>query len=55
MPIPGTKRRTYLQENVGAVTVTLTADDLSRINAVAPQGVAAGDRYTAQSMSSIDR
>ena len=55
VPIPGTKRRTYLQENVGAATVTLTADDLSRINAVAPQGVAAGDRYTAQSMSSIDR
>lgn len=55
VPIPGTKRRTYLQENIGAATVTLTADDLSRINAVAPQGVAAGDRYTAQSMSSIDR
>jgi len=55
VPIPGTKRRTYLQENVGAATVTLTADDLSRINAVAPQGVAAGDRYPAQSMSSIDR
>ena len=55
VPIPGTKRRTYLEENIGAATVTLTADDLSRINAVAPQGVAAGDRYTAQSMSSIDR
>ena len=55
VPIPGTKRRTYLEENVGAATVTLTADDLSRINAVAPQGVAAGDRYPAQSMSSIDR
>ena len=55
VPIPGTKRRTYLGENIGAATVTLTADDLSRINAVAPQGVAAGDRYTAQSMSSIDR
>ena len=55
VPIPGTKRRTYLEENIGAATVTLTADDLSRINAVAPQGVAAGDRYPAQSMSSIDR
>ena len=55
VPIPGTKRRTYLEENIGAATVTLTADDLSRINAVAPQGVAAGDRYPAQSMSMIDR
>ncbi len=55
VPIPGTKRRTYLEENIGSSTVTLTADDLSRINAVAPQGVAAGDRYPAQSMSSLNR
>ncbi|MEE3717308.1 aldo/keto reductase [Tumidithrix elongata RA019] len=55
VPIPGTKRRTYLKENIGAATVTLTATDLSRIDAVAPQGVAAGDRYPAQNMSSLNR
>ncbi len=55
VPIPGTKRRSYLEENVGATNVTLTAEDLSRINAVAPQGIAAGDRYPAQSMSALNR
>ncbi len=55
VPIPGTKRRTYLEENIGAATVILTAEDISRINAVAPQGVASGDRYAAQSMSSLNR
>lgn len=55
VPIPGTKRRSYLEENVGATNVTLTAEDLNRINAVAPQGIAAGDRYPAQSMSALNR
>ena len=55
VPIPGTKRRTYLEENIGATSVTLTADDMKRINAVAPQGVAAGDRYPAQTMGTVDR
>jgi aryl-alcohol dehydrogenase-like predicted oxidoreductase len=55
VPIPGTKRRTYLEENIGAVTVNLTPEDLSRIDAVAPQGIAAGDRYPAQNMSSLNR
>lgn len=55
VPIPGTKRRTYLEENIGATTVTLTPEDLSRIAAVAPQGIAAGDRYPAQNMSSLNR
>ncbi|HEX9283698.1 MAG TPA: aldo/keto reductase [Gemmatimonadales bacterium] len=45
VPIPGTKQRSRLEENVGALGVVLTADDLRRIDAVAPQGVAAGDRY----------
>ena len=44
-PIPGTKRRSYLEENVGAQDVELTAGDLARIEAAAPSGVAAGDRY----------
>ena len=55
VPIPGTKRRKYLEENIGAATVTLTAEDIHRINAVAPQGIAAGDRYPAQNMSALNR
>jgi aryl-alcohol dehydrogenase-like predicted oxidoreductase len=55
VPIPGTKRRTYLEENIGATDVNLTDEDLSRINAVAPQGIASGDRYPAQSMSALNR
>jgi aryl-alcohol dehydrogenase-like predicted oxidoreductase len=52
VPIPGTKRRTYLEENAAATEVELTADDLARIDEVFPQGVAAGDRYA--DMSTID-
>jgi aryl-alcohol dehydrogenase-like predicted oxidoreductase len=45
VPIPGTKRRSYLEENVGAVGVELSADDLARLDAIAPAGVAMGGRY----------
>jgi len=45
VPIPGTKRRTYLEENVEASSIKLSADDLARIDAVAPSGAAAGTRY----------
>ena len=45
VPIPGTKRRSYLEENVGAAALHLTADDLARLDAIAPPGVAEGDRY----------
>ncbi|MBW8764744.1 MAG: aldo/keto reductase, partial [Geodermatophilales bacterium] len=45
VPIPGTKRRRYLEENVGAVAVQLSADDLTRLDAIAPPGVAVGGRY----------
>jgi aryl-alcohol dehydrogenase-like predicted oxidoreductase len=45
VPIPGTKRVTYLEENAAAAEVRLTADDLKRIDEVAPVGVTAGDRY----------
>jgi aryl-alcohol dehydrogenase-like predicted oxidoreductase len=55
VPIPGTKRRKYLDENLGAAGVTLTADDLARIDAVLPKGAAAGERYTAQGMNSVNR
>ena len=53
VPIPGTKRRKYLEENVAAVELELTAEELARIDEAAPVGAAAGDRYP--DMSSIDR
>ncbi|MDZ8104842.1 MAG: aldo/keto reductase [Nostoc sp. DedQUE12a] len=53
VPIPGTKRRTYLEENIAATEITLTQEDLNRIEAVAPKNVAAGDRYP--DMSSVNR
>ncbi len=53
VPIPGTKRRSYLEENAAASEIELTSDDLARIDAAAPAGVAAGERYP--DMSSIDR
>jgi aryl-alcohol dehydrogenase-like predicted oxidoreductase len=55
VPIPGTKRRTYLEENAGATEIHLTPEDLQRIDAVAPRGVAAGDRYPAQTMTTVNR
>ena len=55
VPIPGTKRRAYLEENVGAVDLKLSPDDLARIDEVAPKGVASGDRYPANMMSTINR
>jgi aryl-alcohol dehydrogenase-like predicted oxidoreductase len=51
-PIPGTKRRSYLEENVAAVEIDLNEDDMRRIDAAAPVGAAAGERYP--NMSSID-
>jgi aryl-alcohol dehydrogenase-like predicted oxidoreductase len=53
IPIPGTKRRTYLEENVQAVEVELTADDLRRIDEAFPKGATAGDRYP--DMSTVNR
>ncbi|OKH26409.1 aldo/keto reductase [Chroogloeocystis siderophila] len=53
VPIPGTKRQKYLEENVAAVDITLTSPELQRIAEVAPKGVAAGDRYA--DMSSVNR
>ncbi len=55
IPIPGTKRRKYLEENVGALDVTLTAEDLQRIDEVAPKGVAAGTRYPEAMMATVGR
>jgi aryl-alcohol dehydrogenase-like predicted oxidoreductase len=55
VPIPGTKRRKYLEENAGAMEVQLSADDLRRIDEVAPRGAAAGLRYPEALMGSINR
>ncbi len=54
IPIPGTKRRKYLEENAGALDVTLTPEDLRRIDEVAPHGAAAGARYPEHMMSLIN-
>src|SRR4051812_6125143 len=52
VPIPGTKRRSYLEENVGASEIELTDEDLRRIDEAAPRGATAGERYA--DMSTID-
>ena len=54
VPIPGTKTRARLEENVGALGVSLSPADLARIEAVAPKGFAAGPRYPEASMRAID-
>src|SRR6184192_1395482 len=54
VPIPGTKKRKYLEENAGALRVKLTPDDLRRIDEVAPKGVAAGERYPALAMKRVN-
>jgi aryl-alcohol dehydrogenase-like predicted oxidoreductase len=53
VPIPGTKRRAYLEQNAAAVEVELTADDLSRIDAEVPETV--GERYDEAGMASVNR
>jgi aryl-alcohol dehydrogenase-like predicted oxidoreductase len=53
IPIPGTKRRRYLEENVAALDVELSADDLRRLDEAFPPGAAAGDRYP--NMSTVNR
>jgi aryl-alcohol dehydrogenase-like predicted oxidoreductase len=54
IPIPGTKRRKYLEENAAAADVVLVAKDLKRIDEVAQRGVAAGERYPEQLMDLLD-
>jgi len=55
VPIPGTKRRKYLQENVGALDVTLSNKDLARIDEVAPHEAVAGARYPDWAMQMVNR
>lgn len=54
-PIPGTKRRTYLEENVAALEIQLTPADLTEFNQIAPPGVTLGTRYPAWSMAAVNR
>ena len=53
-PIPGTKRRKYLEQNLEAVNIKLMPKDLARIDEVAPKGVAAGARYPERAMAALD-
>jgi aryl-alcohol dehydrogenase-like predicted oxidoreductase len=55
VPIPGTKRRKYLQENISALNVILTSEDLARIDDVAPHGAVAGARYPDWAMAMVNR
>jgi aryl-alcohol dehydrogenase-like predicted oxidoreductase len=55
VPIPGTKRREYLEDNAGAVGVELTSEDLWRIEKVFPSGAASGQRYPAHMMELVNR
>jgi aryl-alcohol dehydrogenase-like predicted oxidoreductase len=54
LPIPGTTRQAHLEENLAALEITLTPDDLARINEIAPKGVAVGDRYTEMAMKVVN-
>jgi aryl-alcohol dehydrogenase-like predicted oxidoreductase len=54
VPIPGTKRRRYLEENLGALEVELTAEDLAAIERVTPRGSVAGARYNPEMMANVD-
>lgn len=54
VPIPGTKRRKYLEENIKAIDIQLSEDELKEIDAIAPQGVASGLRYPEDKMGSVN-
>jgi aryl-alcohol dehydrogenase-like predicted oxidoreductase len=55
VPIPGTKRRKYLEDNAGATDVTLTEEDLASIEEAMPRGSAAGERYSEEQMRTVGR
>lgn len=54
VPIPGTKHQRYLEQNAAAIDVSLDQDDLDRLDAIAPRGAAAGDRYAEAQMESLN-
>jgi aryl-alcohol dehydrogenase-like predicted oxidoreductase len=55
VPIPGTKRTKYLDEKLGALQVSLTAEQLAEIDAILPAGSTSGERYPPQGMKAIDK
>lgn len=55
VPIPGTKRRTYLEENVKAVDITLTREEITQLNNAIPAGAASGTRYSGQNMTYVNK
>ena len=54
-PIPGTKRRSFLEENVAAAAIRLTADEVAELDRAVPPGSTAGPRYTPAQMATVDR
>ncbi|MFB3922592.1 MAG: aldo/keto reductase [Terriglobia bacterium] len=54
LPIPGTTRAAHLEENLAALEITFTPEELSRINEIAPKGVAVGDRYAEGAMKVVN-
>ena len=55
VPIPGTRHSRYLDDNIGALDVKLSEQDLARLDEILPPGAAAGDRYHAQGMAAVNR
>jgi len=55
VPIPGTKRRRYLEENVGSATVSLSAEEMAELDAALPPENVAGPRYNEKQMAQVDR
>ena len=55
VPIPGTKRRKYLEENAAAADIALSEENLARLEEAMPRGSAAGERYAEEQMSAVNR
>jgi aryl-alcohol dehydrogenase-like predicted oxidoreductase len=54
VPIPGTKRRKYLEQNIAAAELQLSEDELRRLDEILPPGAAAGERYHATGMATVN-
>jgi aryl-alcohol dehydrogenase-like predicted oxidoreductase len=54
VPIPGTKRIPYLEENLKALDISLTEDELAQINEIAPLGIGAGERYPESALKNVN-
>jgi aryl-alcohol dehydrogenase-like predicted oxidoreductase len=55
VPIPGTKRRRYLEQNVAAADIALSPDELARIDRALPPGAASGERYAPNALRAVGR